>query len=185
MCYIQGGTPKGTTSHQDGCTDKTPPVDDIKIEIPHELYFAKSSSKWGGGVAFIGLNQENRNMTRGRAYLITKEQFTEVVKQENNNKSVLIDFESVIKNLSSICLASWYGNVIFLGYKHENPIFTFTYDKNIGKEPFTKPSIAYLKVIAEGLREKHNLTNDEIAKYLINKSGVKGNYTVDDLVSQL
>ena len=101
MCYIKGGTPEGSTKLCPGCSDKTPPQDRRQKTIQHELYFAKNSPSWKGkGVAFIKSHKDDNTKTRGRMYLITKEQFTQVVRQENgrtpNYSRITIDFEKTI-----------------------------------------------------------------------------------------
>lgn len=62
------------------------------------MYFAKSSGNWeNGGVAFIKTNLDEKKQTLGRMYLITKEQFIDVVKQETNFKGeLMIDFDRAI-----------------------------------------------------------------------------------------
>lgn len=86
MCYIRGGRPKSSSKGYRGCTDKSEPLKDKPVRIPHELYFSGRSSVWGGGgggVAFIKPTRASKGeFTLGRMYLITREQFTQVVRQE-------------------------------------------------------------------------------------------------------
>ena len=101
MCYIQGGNPEGTTKIYEGCNNKQPPRKDKSIIIPHELYFSKQSSTWENkGVAFITIKRNESSITYGRMYLITKQQFMEVVRQENgicpNDSSININFETYL-----------------------------------------------------------------------------------------
>ena len=100
MCYIEGGIPEGTEKSYSGCSDKTPPHDDKKIIIHHELYFSKSSSIWEGkAVAFIKSKRDESAKTLGRMYLISREQFVQVVRQENglgiDDTSLSLDFENL------------------------------------------------------------------------------------------
>lgn len=82
-CYIAGGTPPGAQKKYVGCTDKKMPEASKPLTINHELYFARRSKTWhGGGVAFIKPTADPEAKTFGKMYLITAEQFTEVVKQE-------------------------------------------------------------------------------------------------------
>ena len=54
LCYIQGGEIEGANKVYPGCRDRTPPIMDKQIVIPHELYFSKHSNIWENkGVAFI------------------------------------------------------------------------------------------------------------------------------------
>lgn len=126
LCYIKGGKPIGSQKEYTGCTDKTLPLDDEEIYIKSELYFAKKSKTWnGGGVGFIKTEFDEKVNTLGRMYLITKEQFEEVVKQETNFKGELsIDYEQATNNGNLVFREnSWYGNLIYLGNKE---IFRFS-----------------------------------------------------------
>ncbi|WP_297096878.1 hypothetical protein [uncultured Draconibacterium sp.] len=182
LCYILGGQPKGAKSITPGCSDKSLPLKNKKILINSELYFAKESKTWSkGGVAFIKTQFDKLQKTYGRMYLISEEQFVEVVKQEINLKEKLvIDFKSIAERGSMIVKEnSWYGNVIFLGMDGEFPIFTFTFQDNIQK--FNKPSPEYLKTIINGLKETYDFKNDEISDYLLSKNGISGNYSINEL----
>jgi hypothetical protein len=96
MCYIRGGKPEGATRTYEGCNDKTPPVDQKPINIPHQLYFAKEAKVWnGGGVCFINPERDEQVNTLGNMYLITRAQFLEVVQQENFTTEP-IEIETII-----------------------------------------------------------------------------------------
>lgn len=183
LCYIQGGQPVGSAKRYDGCDDKSLPVDKEEIYISSELYFAKKSKSWeNGGVGFININFEQQQQTLGRMYLITREQFVDVVKQETENEDLRsIDFEKAIAEGSLVFReSSWYGNLIYLGIRDEFPIFTFTNHENI--TPTNKPSKNYLLTIIRGIKESYtHLNNEEIVDYLITKKGVDGNYGKTEL----
>ena len=183
LCYIRGGQPEGAEKLYPGCTDKTLPTDKEEIYICSELYFAKSSGNWeDGGVAFIKTNFDEQQQTLGRMYLITMEQFIDVVKQETDFKGELtIDFGRAISDGSIVFReGSWYGNIIFLGSQYDKPIFTFTHHDNI--LPTTKPSSKYLRTIVKGIHETYDhLKTSEIVDYLISKQGIADNYSREDL----
>lgn len=183
LCYIRGGQPEGAAKSYPGCTDKTLPTDKEEIYICSEMYFAKSSGNWeNGGVAFIKTNFDEQQQTLGRMYLITKEQFIDVVKQETDFKGELtIDFDKAISDGSLVFRdGSWYGNIIFLGNQYDQPIFTFTHQDNIS--PTTKPCNKYLRTIVKGIHETYDhLNTAEIVDYLISKQGVADNYSREDL----
>lgn len=183
LCYIRGGKPEGAAKSYPGCTDKTLPTDNEEIYICSELYFAKRSRNWeDGGVAFIKTNFDEQQETLGRMYLITKEQFIDVVKQETDfNGELMIDFDRALSEGSLVFReGSWYGNIIFLGYQQDKPIFTFTNQDNI--LPTTKPSNKYLRTIVKGIHETYDYLNTlEIVDYLISKQGVFENYSREDL----
>lgn len=103
-CYIAGGTPEGAQREYLRCTDKTIPEAKKPLTINHELYFARRSKTWhGGGVAFIKPTTNPEAKTLGRMYLITAEQFTEVVKQEVRLEGdLVINLDELINNGSLI-----------------------------------------------------------------------------------
>lgn len=183
LCYIRGGQPEGAAKSYLGCSDKTLPVDKKEIYICSEIYFAKNSGNWeNGGVAFIKTNFDEQMQTLGRMYLITKEQFIDVVKQETDFKSVLIiNFERAISEGSLVFRnGSWYNKIIFLGKWCDYPIFTFTNQDNIS--PTTKPNNKYLRTIVKGIQETYDhLNTSEIVNYLISKQGIANNFSRVDL----
>ena len=184
--YIEGKVRRGCREPEKGCKDKTPPRTDKTIDIPFPLYFAERSSKWNnGGVAFISLSRDENNPTVGRMYLITEEQFIDVVKQENGNQEISIDFEEVKRKGSKVFRKSWYGNIVYLGDDEGYPIFTFTHYKDIEDQAFNFPSDEYIQIIVAGLKETLNWTKEEIADYLIRKHGIRGTIDKKDLIRKL
>jgi hypothetical protein len=183
-CYILGGQPKGSQKTHHGCTDKTLPQDKKEILINHELYFAKESKGWGdGGVGFIKTEFNEAVQTLGKMYLVTTEQFIEIVKQENNfEEELLIDFNKVIENGSLLINKdSWYGTLLYLGEEDGNPIFTFTNTKNLIEE-INPPTKQYLSTIINGLKKAYHLNEIEIEEYFKNKLGIKGSKIEKELV---
>ena len=182
LCYITGGQPKGAKRINKECSDKSLPLQNKKILINSELYFAKESGTWSkGGVAFIKTHFDKSQQTYGRMYLITEEQFAEVVKQETDSEEKpVIDFKSITEKGSGIVKEnSWYGNILFLATQDEFPIFTFTFQDDTQK--INKPGKEYLKPIINGLRETYHFNDDEITDYLSSKAGISGNYSVNEL----
>jgi len=174
MCYIRGGQPQGATRVYQGCTDKTSPLDQKPINIPHELYFAKEAKTWnGGGVCFINPGSDERINTLCNMYLITREQFLEVVQQENaTDEKVKIDFDKV-RNQKSLMVKenSWYGNLLCLGEEDHVPIFTFTNERFMLDE-INSPNEHYLKTIMKGLIESHRISTSKVEEYFDSKKGM-------------
>lgn len=184
LCYIRGGKPAGSNTQHKGCRDKTLPIDNKEIHINHELYFARKSRSWGnGGVAFICTRSNPQTRTLGRMYLITTEQFIDVVKQENDfTGSLNIDFEKAVHSGSLVFKKTqWYGNLIYLGEHSGSPIFTFTHENDIS--PPTRPSESYLKTIIKGIRETHyQLRAEDIVNYLSSIQGIENYYSSKELM---
>lgn len=175
LCYIKGGKPAGSEKVEVGCRDQSPPVNEATYIMHYPLYFAKESDRWQQkGVAFIGLDKDEKHYTYSTKYLITVEQFMDVVKQENNGLNLEIDLEDVMVNGFETFRDSWYGTILHAGEAEGYPIFTFTADWNLDV-PFNKPSDEYLSMIINGLKTTVGLENTEIINYLISKPGIAGN----------
>ena len=187
LCYIRGGKPEGRQDTYAGCADKTLPEDNEELYINSQLYFAKESVGWNkGGVGFISNSVDPSIQTLARMYLITKEQFIDVVKQEIKYKGVLtIDFNECINKGSTIFKdPSWYGNLIYLGEKKHCPIFTFTSKNDFTKE-INKPDETYLKTIIEGIKEVFPFNDLAIFDYLIPLKGINGYFSKDKLMEMI
>ncbi|WP_163538713.1 hypothetical protein [Gracilibacillus sp. YIM 98692] len=181
LCYIKGGRPRGSEKEEVGCRDQSLPIDESTYIMHFPLYFAKESERWQRqGVAFIGLKKDEKSYTYSRKYLITVEQFMDVVKQENNGAELNLDLQDVMKNGFKTFRDSWYGTILYLGEEDGHPIFTFTADWDLDV-PFNKPSKEYLSMIIHGLKSTLSLKNIEIIDYLITKPGVANNYTDNDM----
>jgi hypothetical protein len=184
-CYIKGGTPKYATKADPGSRDPAPPRTWAKTSIPYQLYFAERSKNWGGAVAFIGHEATPKTPTIGRMYLITEEQFYDVVKQENGLLPVagmrnLIDLREVIAKTKVTFLHgkdNWYGTIVYLGEQDGYPKYTFTASREYGN--YNPPSEGYLKTIVHGLRELGDVSTQQAAEYLMQAPGVDRNFTVE------
>lgn len=173
LCYIQGGTPNGSTTNERGCRDNTIPIKDEGYVISYPLYFAKFANRWNGGVAFIGRSEVNNTKTFARMYLITEDQFLDVVSQENGDAAISIDLEEVISNKSLKVSEGWYGNILYIGEKDGHPIFSFTSNDDIEDAKFIPPSHAYLNTISLGLTETFDMAQADALNYLSSSKGFK------------
>jgi hypothetical protein len=184
-CYIKGGTPEGTSKFDMGCRDKTPAIDGGMISIPFQLYFTKNSSRWGNkAVGFLGLEINPAIRTLGRKYLITKEQFEDVFRQENNisvKQTLNIDFRKAREEGALTVKESWYGRVIFLGMEEGFPIFTLTAYWDFKPEEALPPSRKYLKHVIKGIRQTYSMPDEQILEYLSQKPGISINLSEKEL----
>lgn len=186
MCYIQGGKPDGATRTYQGCKDQSKPKDQRPFIIPHELYFAKSAGVWnGGGVCFINPEKNQMAETLGNMYLITRQQFLEVVQQENStNEYIDIDFNKTQKDKSSVVRKnSWYGKLLYLGEEDNAPIFTFTNEKFLLND-INSPNPHYLQTIIKGLIDTHQLNKSQLKAYFYSKKGIDKS-KIDEVINHL
>lgn len=112
----------------------------------------------------------NNHVTLGRRYLITLEQFLDVVRQENAlpaDCEISIDFDLLTSEGSQVVLADkYYGRLLYLGDAEGYPMYSFTCIPNMEemeKAPLFGP---YYDVIAKGLKETFQMSDEEIAEYL-------------------
>ena len=109
-------------------------------------------------------------------YLITIDQFVDVVKQENDHEGYLeIDFYNVQQQGSCVFLSNaWYGKLMYLGEECGYPIFTFTNEQFL-KEEINAPSNEYLNTLKVGVGESYNMTDIEVQSYFESKLGIRNN----------
>lgn len=175
-CYLRGGRPEGGGYVYKGCRDGSDPRADVASVIDAELIFGGTSRTWGGGVAFVDCDQ--RSETMARLYLITLDQFSDVVAQENwlEPGSLAVPGDADLGDELS------YGLVTALGELDGHAILTLT--RRPGTEP-AAPAPAYLRHVARGLVESHGLDAGDVAAYLAEKRGVREAMTEPELLSLL
>ncbi len=194
--YIVGGNSPLVGRSYVGCSNKNLPNKIEFLKIPHELYFAKSAPFWdGGAIAFIKSKPSASKFSYGKAYLISKDQFFEIINQENTqfsskylskSYSEMIDFEE-LKKSKYIEIGPQdenieYGKVMYLGNKDKFPIVTFTSKHDFDENEINQPSYGYLSVIIRGLLEYKKFSSIEnIHSYLFAKSGIFQYYSSKEL----
>ncbi len=175
--YLNGGTPSGAAHTYPGCRDSAPPDGDAAIELAIELAFGGSSQTWGGGVALV---DDGPGPTKARIYLLTLEQFSDVVAQENWLPPGSITFDEVPEALVVLDGGHTYRRVMRFPDHDARPVLTISQPAGVKA---AAPSAAYLSHIADGLRESHGSSDDEIMAYLLGKRGVSGVLTAADVAA--
>ena len=196
ITYLQGGpVPYSTTGRiQEGARDRTLPVADTTLRLPHRLFFTHSSKAWGGGgVAMLDPESEPTKpmaepiaTTLSRLWLITAEQFEDVFRQENGQRELAeVDLDSVMTAGHQDLLDSWYGRVLYLGPgPDDHPIITLTCHD--AKPHAARPAHeSYLRVIGLGLMESWGLSAAAAAEYLATRDGNHGVVDVSQLIEAL
>jgi hypothetical protein len=165
-CYIQGGRPAGSTRTCTGARDKRPPVDSVAFDIPYRLYFTGTSQSWGGSPAFIDTHRSDAHRSLVRAYLISWEQFEDVVAQENSREVAPISVGHLSDGAIDRIGPGRYDTLLCLGERDEVPIVTITAPWTLSTVVPGEPSLAYLAMLIAGLREAHELGDEDIVDYL-------------------
>lgn len=186
MAYIQGGRAPGSTLEQIGCADPTPPAQDHGIMILHPLFFADSAPQWeDGGVAFVRPEKDEDAKTLGRMYLISDEQFEDVVLQENGHRSLNVDIgldlARAVEKGSSELRSGRYRTILHLGDQGGFPIFTFTASRTEVEPSLNPPAPMYLSIIARGLAETFGLSPQGILEYLREVPGIRDRISHEEL----
>jgi hypothetical protein len=179
LCYIKGGTARGRSEPNQGCRDPRPPVEARTISLAFELFFAGCFKAWGNaGLAFIRERTE-QCQTLGRMYLITDDQFNDVVMQENfvkvDGSRFVPPIEQLARQRVSVLPGNrWYGNIVNIGTVNGIPILTFTTARTDLHPNPHRPSPEYFKVIVAGIKETYpEMTNAEIAAYFSRAEGIR------------
>jgi hypothetical protein len=121
--------------------------------------------------------------TKLRLYLITLEQFEDIVAQENWLEPGSVELTDAVYDPHHIIGPDHtYRVVLSLGEFDATPVLTITQDAST---PTAAPTIRYLRHIAQGLREAHECSDTQIAEYLAGRPGVDGAFAADELVSLL
>jgi hypothetical protein len=179
-CYLAGGRPDGGMRTYPGCRDPSPPAATFSLELPGALVFAGESRVWGGGMAFF--DPQGSCSVACRAYLLTTEQFADVVAQEMRLEpggefaQALVAVAPGVGELHRMGLGR-YETVVRVGTRDDVPLLTVTNGDVPGLIP-AAPSRAYVRSIAAGLRDAHGWDEARIASYLAAAPGARGHWTV-------
>jgi len=182
--YISGGKFRNKDKIEFGANDKSLPLKSIIKLMDYNIYFSKKSSAWqNGGVAFLDTTKLGKSICK--MYLITKEQFLDVLAQENGldpkTDKIAINFDYFKRNETLRLSNNWYGKMIKLGSYEGSMIFSFTENKKTNE--YFSPSIIYLETIIDGLLES-DVSKLEIYNCFIKYEGVKDNTILIDYLKR-
>jgi hypothetical protein len=184
-CYLQGGLPDGGRRRYVGCRDPSDPARVVSLDAPGGLVFAGSSGMWGGGMAFYDPDAHGR--VACRAYLVTVEQFADVVAQEMRRPpggEFTTALVSALPRVETVHVMGpgRYETIARLGVRDGAPLLTVT-AADIDGLDLAPPSERYLRWIADGLEEAHGWTPERIAAYLSAAPGARGAWTRQDVAA--
>ncbi len=176
LCYVQGGRPPGAVRTYDGCRDTTLPEDSCAWELPGRVVFAGTFYAWdpeGAGAALYF--PDPAHVAIARAWLITKEQFADVVAAEN--KFEVGSFDDVVAtvfsgNESSAKISDGpYGRMVACGSRDGVSAWTFTTNANFEDVTLNAPPQVYVDMLADGLVQTKGWTEGRARDYLRELAG--------------
>ena len=104
--------------------------------------------------------------TLARAYLITVEQFQDVLAQESGREvGTEVELGAVAGGGSSVLGDGNYDRVVHVG-EAEWPMLTFTTPRTVSELALNPPGDAYRDTIARGVVEAHGLSVDAAYEYV-------------------
>lgn len=169
-CYLRGGRPDGSERDYPGCRDTSDPADSFGLLIKGVVYFAGRSSSWRAGIAFYDAHAHGE--VAARAYLITVEQFIDVLAQETRRPpGMALDLTPTFRGDRYSMGVGGYSILVRVGDRRGVPLVTFTRDRHTAPK-LAAPSAAYLTAMATGLRETHGWSPMQIHRYLSALPGV-------------
>jgi len=126
LAYIKGSRVPGLEFEEEGCRDPSDPIDEKVMILGHKTYFARKSLRWNGSPIFLEKQSTCEIVSKptyARMYLITEEQFDDVVAQENYLEKDASTWSSL--NQARLIAQrngeytfnqnAWYGTLLYLG----------------------------------------------------------------------
>ncbi len=173
--YLEGGRARGSTRAVAGARDSTPPTDTDTMVVGHQLGFGYESNTWGGGgVAFISAEPVPSASCMMRLHRVTAEQLEDIYSQENRlGKPAAIDTEALERAQAFELMPTLYGQLLHLGRHPDTSEHVITFTSRLAQTP-NAPSVAYLKVICEGLADAYGMAKPDVISYLSAAVGMTG-----------
>lgn len=160
------------------------PVRSKAVELPGVVYFATRSPVWKGGRAFYDPDAEGS--VWARAHLVTAGQFSDIAAQEMYRPPGQdLDLGAVLAAGRARLGPGRYETLVHPGDVDGVPLLTFTAPWRVGDAEWTKPSAAYVRVIAAGLLEAGAWDADAVARYLASRPGAAGHWTAGEITRLL
>ncbi|MFC7493429.1 MULTISPECIES: histone deacetylase [unclassified Nocardioides] len=182
-CYLLGGCPPGAARTYPGAREPAEPLDDRPFTMAGRVHFAWRSPTWGGGVAFHDPDADGE--TLARAYLVTADQFADVLEQEMGREpGVDHDLSEVLAGGRHAVGPGHYETVHLAGELDGRPVLTFS-TPDVEPLGLRAPAAAYVATMARGLRQAHELDDVDLADYLLDCPGAAPAWTRDELLELL
>lgn len=182
--YVQGGRPDGATRDYPGARDRTAPRKVAPVSLAGSVFFAWQSPTWGGGIAFY--DPAEAGTSYGRAYLVTTGQFADIAAQEMHRVPDVdadLDLTGLLADGHALLGPGRYERLLVVGELDQLPVVTFTASWTRKEIQLNPPVGRYLRMMADGLREAHDLDDEEIVNYLLTRPGARPHWNRETLVA--
>jgi hypothetical protein len=178
-CYLSGGRPEGSARTYAGCRDPAPSRAEGSIRFPGRIAFGGESTVWTGGMAFV--DPGGHGQVAARTYLITLEQFSDVVAQEirqipGRDIPVAVTRRGGRHGLGP----GRYDTVLRVGVRDGLPVLAITAADLPEPAP---PADAYLWSMAHGLHATFEFDQAAFADYLSPAPGIDGEWSRERLLA--
>lgn len=182
--YLTGGRPPGALRVYPGARDPSPPLGDVPLWIPGQVYFALESTVWGGGMAFY--DPDAGGETPARGYLLTIGQFSDLATQEMHRTPASdLEIEDAVTSGRHRYGPGRYETLVCAGTRGRSPVLTLTAPWSLADAELSAPSPEYLRMLAAGLQEAHGWDQARTAGYLAGLPGAIGSWTTADIAAML
>ncbi|MER7754447.1 histone deacetylase [Kitasatospora sp. NPDC097643] len=183
-CYLSGGRPAGGARTHPGCRDRRPPRRDVPAVLPGALYFAGTSTVWGGGMGFY--DPRAADTVPCRAYLLTVGQFSDLAAQEMHRPpGPDLDLTRVLAEGHDRLGPGRYETLLCAGELDGHPLLVLTAPDGLAAAGLRPPSAAYLRTVAAGLAESHGWDAPRAARYLATRAGAAGHWSPQGVLGVL
>jgi hypothetical protein len=184
--YLRGGTPPGAHRCYIGARDGSAPRAVESLWLPGGIFFTGVSVTWTGGVALYDPSLSGR--TAAQAYLVSLEQFGDVLTQETyrpEGSQWEVDVGELTARGRLTVGPGRYETLHHLGERHGYPMVTFTAPFTAAQAELAAPAAGYLTVIGSGLVQAHGLTPVQAGAYLAAAPGAAGVWGADEVARLL
>ncbi|HVM18739.1 MAG TPA: hypothetical protein VM307_02140 [Egibacteraceae bacterium] len=163
MAYIEGADAEGVFGLHAGGRVAHPPADETVTTLRHALYFAGTSRRWPGSVAFVDPREHPTAMTYARCYLLQWQQIEDLVAHENGQEDIdPITHLPTVGASRRLPVGGKYDLLLRLGDIDGTPAVTVTTSQDF---PRGDPHPSYLDAIRAGLQEARVCSEPELAEY--------------------
>lgn len=133
-----------------------------RLSLPHEIFYAGHSGRWGGGVAYLDVDSLSPQSHEYRVYGMSVAEFEALFSGENGYYSGVFPWGEVLSNKETVVYdALFYDRVVNFGSVQGTPVLTLTtstrradmIEKKVAWPRENPPGQKYREVMSVGRKE--------------------------------